>query len=80
MHEHAWIFINNYLKISLLGILYNAIMHKEGFGQAYFIDLPKRTPTKFIWFFSKFSTNLCEFWKFAESLNWIKWNSKIEKD
>jgi hypothetical protein len=51
MHEHAWIFINNYLKISLLGILYNAIMHKEGFGQAYFIDLPKRTPTKFIWFF-----------------------------
>jgi succinate dehydrogenase hydrophobic anchor subunit len=27
-------FVNNFLKIWLLGILYNAIMHKQGFGQA----------------------------------------------
>jgi hypothetical protein len=34
MHEHAWIFVNKIFKSCILGILYNAIMHKQGFSQA----------------------------------------------
>jgi hypothetical protein len=39
IYEHAWIFVNNYFKFGLLGISYNAIMHKCRFGLAYCINL-----------------------------------------
>jgi hypothetical protein len=35
MYEHALIFVNKFFKFCNLRSLYNAIMHKKGFGQAY---------------------------------------------
>jgi hypothetical protein len=34
MIMHAYIFVINFFKIWMIGILYNAIMHKQGFDQA----------------------------------------------
>jgi hypothetical protein len=45
MYEHARIFVNKLFMLCILGIVYNAIMHKQGFGHAYYIDLLKRFPT-----------------------------------
>jgi hypothetical protein len=39
-------------------------MHKQGFGQAYCIDLLKRIRTKFILYWYEFSTKLYEFYNF----------------
>jgi hypothetical protein len=38
-------------QVLILGIFYNAITHKNGFGQAYCIDLLKRILTKFNFYF-----------------------------
>jgi hypothetical protein len=35
MYKHALIFVNKFFKFCNLRSLYNAIMHKKGFGQAY---------------------------------------------
>jgi hypothetical protein len=64
MYEHAGIFVNNYFKFGFLGISYNAILHKYGFGQAYCKDLLKGNPRKFILYFSELYTNCYEIWKF----------------
>jgi hypothetical protein len=45
-------------------------MHKYGFGQAHCRDLLKRSPRKFILYFSDFSTNLSEFLKLIEFLKY----------
>jgi hypothetical protein len=45
MYEYARIFVNKLFMLCILGIVYNAIMHKQGFGHAYYIDLLKRFPT-----------------------------------
>jgi hypothetical protein len=37
-------------------------MHRQGFGEAYCIDLLKIIPTKFILYFYEFPTNFYEFW------------------
>jgi hypothetical protein len=37
-------------------------MHKQGFGQDYFIDILKEIPTKFILYFYELATNFYEFW------------------
>jgi hypothetical protein len=47
----------------LLGMLYNAIMNKQGIGRAYCIYLLKRIPMKFVCYFYEFSTNLHGFCK-----------------
>jgi hypothetical protein len=65
MYGHAWIFINKFFKFCILGILYNAIMHKCEFDQDYCIDLLKRIPNIFILHFYEFYPNLHEFWKFG---------------
>jgi hypothetical protein len=48
MYEHAWIFINKFFKFCILGILYNALIYKNEFGQAHRIELLSKIPTKFI--------------------------------
>jgi hypothetical protein len=52
MNMHEFI-VNKFLKFYLLGILYNAIMHKCRFGQSYCIDLLKRILKQFILHFSE---------------------------
>jgi hypothetical protein len=69
MNMHGF-FVINYLKILLLGILYNAKMHTFEFGQAYWIYLLKRIISKLIWYFSEFCTIYYEFLKF-------KWISRV---
>jgi hypothetical protein len=34
MYEHACIFVINFFNIFIIGILYNALMHKIEFGQS----------------------------------------------
>jgi hypothetical protein len=34
MYEDAWSFINKYIKVWFIGILYQTILHKQGFDQA----------------------------------------------
>jgi hypothetical protein len=46
MHEHACIVVNKFFNFCILGILFNAIMYKQEFGQVYCIDLLKRVHTK----------------------------------
>jgi hypothetical protein len=64
MYDHAGIFLNKLFKFYILGILYNAIMHKQGFGQAKCIDLITRIYIKFTLIFSKFSIVLFKLWMF----------------
>jgi hypothetical protein len=42
MYEHAFIFVINFFSINIFRIVYNASMHKIGFGQSYCKDLHKR--------------------------------------
>jgi hypothetical protein len=62
MYEHAWIFINKFFKYCILGILYNALMYKNEFGQAHRIELVSKIPTKFILCFSEVYSTFYEFW------------------
>jgi hypothetical protein len=55
MYKYADIFINKYFNVWLLVILYNALMHKWRFGQAYCQDLLTRIPIEFILKFIPFS-------------------------
>jgi hypothetical protein len=48
------IVVTNFFKFCIQEILYNAIMHKCRFGQAYCIDLLKRILRKFIVIFLNF--------------------------
>jgi hypothetical protein len=63
MHEHACIFVIKYPRIWIFVIFYNAIMHKNEFGQIYSRYLLKRIYTKFtlhfyvFWRFLLFSGN-----------------------
>jgi hypothetical protein len=41
----------------VIGILYNAIMHKMESGQIHCVDLPKKIHTKFTLYFSSISRN-----------------------
>jgi hypothetical protein len=69
IYEHAWIFVITYLKILLLGVLHNAIMHTCIFGQAYCQDLLRRIPMKFISYFLSlivFSTYFISLYEFLE--------------
>jgi hypothetical protein len=59
--------INKFFKFCILGILYNALMYKNEFGQAHRIELLSKIPTKFILCFQRLilvsmnSGNLHEF-------------------
>jgi hypothetical protein len=55
MYEHAWRFLNKNIKLSFIGIFYEAIMNKMEFGPAYCKDLLNKILKKFISHFSKFS-------------------------
>jgi hypothetical protein len=44
---HVEIFVNIYLCIRDLVILYNELLHKYKFGQAHCVELTMRSPTKF---------------------------------
>jgi hypothetical protein len=68
-----YIFVINYFKIWFIVILYNAIMLKREFGQAYGKDILKRIIYKFILYFSEFYFIFYEFWKFM-------WISRIVKE
>jgi hypothetical protein len=61
MHDHACIFVINFFKFCIPGILCDAILHKSRFAQADRIYMLKRIHTKFNLHFSNFSVNLCEF-------------------
>jgi hypothetical protein len=65
MREYPEIFVSNLFKFCTLGILYNAIMLKNGFGQAFYIDILKRILTKFNLYFFEFYTNFYEYLKFG---------------
>jgi hypothetical protein len=64
-----WIFVINYSNIWIIGIFYEAIMHKLECGQTYCKYLLKRIPRKFtlyildmcmnFYWFSKFGNNFC---------------------
>jgi hypothetical protein len=62
---HVEIFVNIYLCIRVLIILYNELLHKHDFGQAHCVDLTKRSPTKFSLQFLGISTVFYEFQKLA---------------
>jgi hypothetical protein len=51
MYEHAWIFINKFIKFCILGNLYNALMYKNEFGQAHHIELLSKIPKKVFYVF-----------------------------
>jgi hypothetical protein len=59
------IFVNIYLCIRVPVILHNEILHKSEFGQVHYIDLSKRSLTKFRLPFLDIHTSFYEFWKFA---------------
>jgi hypothetical protein len=46
-HLHVQIFVNIYLCIKVLIILYNELLHKYEFGQAHCEELNKKSPIKF---------------------------------
>jgi hypothetical protein len=54
-------FVIKYLKFWFIGIFYNAIMHKNRFGQAYYQDIVKRILNKFTLYLSKFNSIFYEF-------------------
>jgi hypothetical protein len=56
------IVVTNFFKFCIQEILYNAIMHKCRFGQAYCIDLLKRILRKFIVIFFEIYTNFYVLW------------------
>jgi hypothetical protein len=51
---YLWIFVINYFKMGFIAIFYKEIILKTGFGQAYYKDILKRIPRKFISYFSEF--------------------------
>jgi hypothetical protein len=59
------IFVNIYLCIRVLVILYNEILYKCEFGQAHCIYLTKRSLKKFSLPFLDIPKSFYEFWKFA---------------
>jgi hypothetical protein len=59
------IFVNICHCIRVLVILHNGILHKCEFDQAHYIDLTKRSSTKFCLPFLDIPTSFYEFWKFA---------------
>jgi hypothetical protein len=69
MYEYAFNFVINFLNILLLGILYNAIVHKCRFGQAYCIYLLERILQNLLGIFLsfiRFSMNFRNLYKFLE--------------
>jgi hypothetical protein len=56
-----WIVVIKYSKLWFIAIVYNAIMHKMQFGQAYCQDLVKRILKKFILYFSMIYTIFYKF-------------------
>jgi hypothetical protein len=56
MYEHAWIFVNKFSTIWIIGILYNVSWRKQWFGQASCIDLLKMIQKNFTLYFSEFYT------------------------
>jgi hypothetical protein len=79
LYEHASIFINKFFKCCILGILYNAIMHKRRFGQSHRRDLLEKSVRKFMLYFSDFSTTFYEFMKFELIYGKLKRLTKFEK-
>jgi hypothetical protein len=80
IYEHAWIFVITYLKILLLGVLHNAIMHTCIFGQAYCQDLLRRIPMKFISYFFEPYCIFYIFYKFIRISRILKENEKPKTD
>jgi hypothetical protein len=79
MHEHACIFVIKYPRIWILVLFYNAIMHKNEFGQIYSRYLLKRIYTKFTLHFKTFMQFLCILEVLLFSRNYLI-NPKREKD
>jgi hypothetical protein len=75
----VWNFAINYSKIWFIGIFYNAIMHKYGFGQTYWTNLLKRILKKFRLYFSKFYSIYYDFLKCKQFFCNIKPNNDFWK-
>jgi hypothetical protein len=71
MYEHAFIFVINFFNIVIIGIVYNALMHKIEFGQAYSQDLHARIIKKFILHFMSFTIVSMKFGTWSKLLGII---------